>query len=133
MSMYDNIRCEYKLPDEEMQEKEFQTKDLDNFLEDYTITSDGTLIHHTKNYEYVPEEERPYYGKEEWQTKPVVRLMGIIKATPSGDEVVNYNGALTFYTFKPEAGSLIYYTASFEDGKLIELIRQHDNAEYGSV
>lgn len=127
MGMYDHIWCEYKLPDEVMQEKDFQTKDLENLLDDYTITEDGLLIHHVKEYEFVPEEERPYYGTEEWDNNPIVKTFGMLKSTSVCDERVNYNGDLLFYTFWPETDGLVYYKASFIDGKLIGLKRGTDD------
>lgn len=55
MGMFDWIKCELELPDgaspDDFNEEglsEFQTKDLDCFLETYTITSDGKLYRHTE-------------------------------------------------------------------------------------
>ena len=42
----------------------FQTKDLENYLGTYVI-KDGRLYERIYEYENVPEEERPYYGKPE--------------------------------------------------------------------
>lgn len=52
MGMFDNIICEYPLPDNDMSDKDvFQTKDLDNELAEYVITKDGCLFRRV--YEYV--------------------------------------------------------------------------------
>jgi hypothetical protein len=48
MGMFDTVRCEHPLPDPAHQELEFQTKDLDCYLEDYTITRDGRLVRHER-------------------------------------------------------------------------------------
>ena len=60
MGMFDEIRCEYPLPDAIVQDETFQTKSFDREMSHYTITADGRLIHHTERWESVPEEERPY-------------------------------------------------------------------------
>ncbi len=44
MGMFDNLRCEYPLPDKEAQNEEFQTKTFNCFLDLYIITKDGDLI-----------------------------------------------------------------------------------------
>lgn len=46
MGLYDTIKCEYPLPDPLHQDLEFQTKDLECFMDHYTITRDGRLIRH---------------------------------------------------------------------------------------
>jgi hypothetical protein len=121
MGMFDTIKCYYPLPDERLQKEEFQTKDLENLLNDYTITEDGLLIHHVKEYELVPEEERPYYGTKEWDKNPIVQVLGMFKSKFIYDEHVNYNGDLIFYTFNHKTSNLTEYKASFVDGVLIKL------------
>jgi hypothetical protein len=44
MGMFDTIHCEYPLPDARHQDLEFQTKDLECFLDHYTITREGRLV-----------------------------------------------------------------------------------------
>jgi hypothetical protein len=44
MGMFDEIKCEYPLPDPEVQDHVFQTKDFENLMERYTITKEGRLI-----------------------------------------------------------------------------------------
>lgn len=43
MGMFDNLKCEYPLPDSVVQDEIFQTKSLECLLVDYTITADGFL------------------------------------------------------------------------------------------
>ncbi len=45
MGMFDEVRCEYRLPDAEVQDGRFQTKDFYRILETYTITKDGRLMY----------------------------------------------------------------------------------------
>lgn len=54
--MFDEVVCEYPLPDgfEEFQDKGFQTKDLDNAMLVYVITTDGRLWRHQVIYEDHP-------------------------------------------------------------------------------
>ena len=98
MGMFDEIRCDYPLPDSEVQAQVFQTKSLDNALDRYTITRDGRLILHHVRYESVPEEERPYYDTPEWETNPVARSFGCMRAVPIGDVEIPHHGDIIFHT-----------------------------------
>lgn len=48
MGLFDTVRCEYPLPDQQHQDLEFQTKDLERCLESYTITQEGRLVWHAR-------------------------------------------------------------------------------------
>lgn len=48
MGLFDTIHCEYPLPDARHQDLEFQTKDLECLLSNYTITRDGRLVLHAR-------------------------------------------------------------------------------------
>ena len=121
MGLYDELKCEYPLPDSAMQDEVFQTKSFDRELTCYTITADGRLIHHTVRWESVPEEERTYYGKPEWE-KPFYRMIGCLKTVPTGDVEVPYHGDVYFHTCRgePQTESFEWfeYQARFTDGKL---------------
>jgi hypothetical protein len=68
MGMFDQLKCEKELPlNDELKslnvkwnEVIFQTKDLDNCLSNYRITTDGELVEDVveKEYTYYTEEER---------------------------------------------------------------------------
>jgi hypothetical protein len=97
--MFDYLLCEYPLPDTApkwITEKTlWQTKDTDaQYMENYTITKEGRLIHHSVLYENVPENERPYWGKPEWETSKVLQLCGCIRSVPNGDIDTNHHGDL---------------------------------------
>jgi hypothetical protein len=143
MGMFDELICEYPLPDgavdRDVQEALFQTKSLDCTLDRYTITKDGRLILHKARYESVPEEERPYYGTPEWEESPFLRTAGSLKSVPVGDVAVPYHGYIRFYTYvgKHPDGELFEYLAKFTDGRLEEIRRVQaeepdDMAEAGS-
>jgi hypothetical protein len=73
----------------------WQTKDTPaQMLETYVITKEGRLIHRTVKYETVPEEERPYYGKPEWEKSSVARFCGMVRSVPMGDVDTNFHGDL---------------------------------------
>lgn len=124
--MYDDIKCDYPLPDKEMQKETFQTKDFDCRLEEYLITKEGKLIHHTVRQEIVPEEERPHYGKPEWD-KPVYRMMGSIRSIPTGDVEIPFHGDMTFYTYLGDPNNddakWYEYEARFTKGTLSSIKR----------
>jgi hypothetical protein len=136
MGMFDCIQCEYPLPDNPPQwiidharNGECQTKDTPaQFMETFTITADGRLIHHTVRYESVPENERPYWNTPEWD-KPLGRVLGSIQSIPDGDvELSDYHGDLRFYSYDENQQPRFYeYVARFTNGRLqhIKLIESH--------
>lgn len=99
MGMFDYLLCEYSLPDTAPkwinETTLWQTKDTDaQYMEYYTITKEGRLIHHSVIYENVPENERPNWGKPEWETSKISQLLGCIRSVPIGDVDTNYHGDL---------------------------------------
>jgi hypothetical protein len=122
MGMFDELNCEYPLPDAEVQDKLFQTKSLECLMERYTISRDGRLIHHKVRYEAVPEEERPYWGTPEWDESPLTRMIGFLKAVPVGNVEVAYHGDIYFGTTvgSREEGNLEWYEyqARFTEGRI---------------
>jgi len=71
MGMFDELRCEYELPDKEAQDEVFQTKSLDCLLDDYTITREGKLILHRAGGDRnaaVSHLEIPYHGEIRFYT-----------------------------------------------------------------
>ena len=48
MGLFDNLKCEYPLTEKGNQDLDFQTKSFYRFMESYTITVDGFLIHDSK-------------------------------------------------------------------------------------
>jgi hypothetical protein len=129
MGMFDNVKCEYKLPDcpRAIQKEIFQTKSFGDdfvggFLEDYTITEKGKLIYNKKIYEYVKEEDRPYYGKPEWDDNPLFRVAGSMKSVPLKDEESNYSGIINIYTIAND--DVWYeYEIKFIDGEVSDIKR----------
>jgi hypothetical protein len=133
MGMYDDVKCKYPLPDTPVgMDMNFQTKDFGDgftggFMDNYTITEDGELIFHKEAWELVPEEERPYWGKPEWDKNPLLQLAGSMKTIPLGDEVMDYHGTLNIYTM---IGKTWYeYEFKFTDGKVADVKRI--NKEFG--
>ena len=95
MGMFDYVKCEVELPDGKTNECEFQTKDFDDpYLETYTITAEGRLIHDAVRYDIDPPDK--HVGKVD----------------------MNFHGVLNFY------GGLGVdewreFNAKFTDGKLV--------------
>lgn len=121
MGMFDLVRCKYKLPDPEVQDAEFQTKDIDccsgGTMSDYEITEDGRLIH--KKYEY-RERERKKDGSW-WDNFPCIER--IDDSLELIDQ--NFHGYFVFYT---RANDKWYeYQAKFTDGKIVEIKRIQEN------
>jgi hypothetical protein len=102
MGMFDYLLCEYALPigvpDWLTNDIVFQTKDTESqYMETYVITEQGRLIHQAVKYETVPEEERPYYGKPEWETATWMQICGMIRKIPIGNVDTNFHGDLHFH------------------------------------
>jgi len=100
MGLFDEIVCEYPLPDwPEGEEPSFQTKDLDCLLERYRITADGRLL--TSRYRR---------GAED---------------TESRELHTECHGYLVFYASLERNGEREWfeYRAKFTDGRLVDLQR----------
>lgn len=127
MGMFDSIQCNYPLPLPlevldylpDIYEQEFQTKDLENLLDNYILTEDGELLEIKKKYKWKDDENSFLKG-----------YMEVIK-----EEIVptNFHGMVNFYCYETvyEDSSLtkskdisIDYLAKFTNGKLsnIELL-----------
>jgi L-lactate dehydrogenase len=136
MGMFDEIHCNYQLPQNPpdwVKNARFQTKDLENLLDEYTITAEGRLIHHCKEYEWVKDDEHP--------------LGAYMRPIKEWNEDTGYHGDLVFYTnnitssdgkghFGIVAGTderplSFEYKARFTDGQVqwIRLVRHEDLAQ----
>lgn len=120
MGMFDNVKCEWPI-EEPVQNEVFQTKSFGDgyvggFMDDYTITKEGRLIHHKTTYEVVPEEERPYWGKPEWKKNPLMQVCGSMRAVHVEDVDTDYHGDVVIYTI---IGNTWHeYKFRFTDGKV---------------
>lgn len=138
MGMFDYINCEYNLPDGfDSSGIEFQTKDLGNQLDTYTISADGRLIHHYREWEVTPEAELPY---------PEMPFFGSMREKEGSQKFVdmNYHGSVNFYssnicgggprgfiTENDEKPWTREYTAKFTDGKLVSITLDCDKLDMG--
>ena len=99
MGMFNTIICKYKLPDPEVQSHLFQTKTLfENVMDEYIITSSGTMIWCKKEYEETPEEERPYWDKPEWDS-PLGKLSGCMRVKKQTNIEMDFTGTFNFYAY----------------------------------
>lgn len=118
MGMYDEIRCEYPLPESGyrvLPGHTFQTRSFWRGMDRYTITTERILILHHEVWEKVPQAER------EWDD-----LLGEwvepMRAVPAGNERIPYHGDVYFddsFAIRDEAGQVyIKYKARFTEGRL---------------
>lgn len=122
MGMFDCIRfeCEFILP--HLQDMSFQTKDFYNNLDNYVVTKSGRLLLETEEYNIVPENKRPYFDTEDWDTNPFVQLIGstdkkIIDIVP-----IRHSGLINFTGFylSPDGQDIFYdFQAAFDNGILV--------------
>jgi hypothetical protein len=125
--MFDRLHCRYKLKNSDHQKLVYQTKDLDGFMGDFTITRDGRLIEHESDHITVPEKERPYYGTQEWEDNPICHIFGSIKKIYTGNKVIDYHGKVHFYTIVDD--ELVEYEAVFTHGKVEYIIEVKEERE----
>jgi len=137
MGMFDNIICKAPLPLPEdigelkdlkiiWGEEVFQTKDLDNALEIYTIHKDGTLTFEEYDKEWVeyPKEERKKHF-----------MGGYFKTNRQWTTKKTYHGEIIFYNsyYCDKKDYWIEFKAKFTESKLsnIELYKfeETDNSE----
>jgi hypothetical protein len=125
MGMFDNIKVKKDLPltnelknlSVDWKNVVFQTKDLINVLNDYTITEDGVLLleHVECEYVYYTEEEKKQKGNKPWE---------IVKETIEKSrqtETVDFHGKILFYTHESlndEEDVWVDFEAYFIYGKL---------------
>ena len=119
MGMYDEIKCDYPLPDAHMQNRTFQTKSFDCLLDRYTISDEGRLIHNTHTLELTPEDKLPY---------PDTPFIGMYTRVETGPVDTEYHGDVFFYDWDDRSNSdLIEYQARFTDGQLQWIKRVDSN------
>jgi hypothetical protein len=136
MGMFDNVTCEYPLPmpedlgeltQEQIQNTNYQTKNLANGLDRYKIDKDGFLWR---------EKVDGYHEEGDPKAKSMMDRLGRFVETSRTWRKEPITCTVDFYEFFTEQDSNDYwveYQASFTDGKLnqISLIEfeKEDNAE----
>jgi len=114
MGMFDSVRCEYPLVLKEscpeldkysLNELVYQTKDLENALDQYIIHADGTLHVNRNDREWVE-------GNPEGET--LFDRMGYSKVTKSWTEEVPRTITITFYELIQEDENKNDYWLQFE-------------------
>ena len=116
MGMYDYLRCDRPLEDGSLLVGEhWQTKDGPCQMGLVIITSLGRLMVEQAHREKVPEEERPYYGKPQWNQDGFYRLCGSVRRVIDKVVDANYHGEVRFCQFDD------HYSAIFVNGTCIHL------------
>ena len=126
--MFSYIKCKKELPltDElkslsvKWNETQFQTKDLDNCLENYIISEDDELLEEVIEYEYTyyTDEERKQKDHKPWST---IKDQKIIKQETKN---VDFHGKITFYEkfdINDQESIWVDFDAYFIYGKLDKL------------
>jgi len=131
MGMFDTVVCKCFLPDRptginDFQTKSFGTNGIGGNMDNYTITIDGSLILHKVRMEWVEEEDRPYYGKHEWDKGGLYKMAGCMNSIPEGDEVIEHHGIIYIYTHTDDH-DWVEYEIKFTDGKVVDAKRIHED------
>lgn len=117
MGMFDYVRCELPLPEE--QDAVFQTKDTNQqYMMHHTLRADGRLILHDYDTELTPKAERPYPDTPD---DNIQSMFGSIrkKAGTERDVDQNFDGDLRFY-------NETQYRATFRGGTCQEICQEKD-------
>lgn len=94
MGMFDDLKCDYPLPNAVHQNRAFQTKSLDCTMTQYTITADGRLTY--PQMKDVKDDKAPLG----WHFMPTGHIIDTV-----------YHGDIYFYAGDAE------YVARFTNGK----------------
>lgn len=109
--MFDTIRIEQKIPGfTDVPNCEFQTKSLDNALENYVITNKGELYREIWDYEWIENKLNVFGGS-----------MQKIEGSYRREYLTDYHGDIIFYEGKHVDGKWRDYTARFTEGKLTRI------------
>lgn len=125
MGMYDNVWCEYPLPDGYRQDGPFQTKSFDCELVDYRITAEGMLMRKAWTLGvYAPgdpgyaEPVEGEVGYRNW-SRNFYREEGVEKPYP-------WTGTLRFYDITgPNGEDWREYHAVIVGGQVAEITAHH--------
>lgn len=120
MGMFDRIKCEYPLPGiAEPQKIEFQTKDLECWLDNYQITPEGRLMVEVYRTEDRSDKTAPPGSIES--------IVGIATKVHEGWKDTGYHGWLRFYGHlqdqSHEPAEWLDFKAKFTDGQLVAVER----------
>ena len=123
MGMFDTIRCDYPIPVTkeiidtglDMHDISFQTKDLENFMEEYFINPEGELFF--------------IHNERVWRDDDDVFFKGYMEIVKTEIRPANFHGVIYFYCYEdlPETEDgkryilSVDYEAKFVDNKLISL------------
>lgn len=107
MGMFDNIYVEDN--DFGIEKGSYQTKDLENILDDYYIR-DNRLILHAKKYEWV-DDEGAFFG-------------GYLHVIEEWMEDTNHHGDINLYDYDREKGLWVDYYVRFTDGIIVSARRE---------
>lgn len=124
MGMFDYIKFECDLPEaiEPYKNQEWQTKSLDCHMDEYVVGKEGQLFKDIYDYIEVPEKDRMFYGKPEWDKGILYQLAGARKAVFSNSQKSNYTGEVESHSWDKSTQKMSRFVSVFVHGKLSEFI-----------
>lgn len=128
--MFDYVKCEYPLPVPEANDLEYQTKSMDNFMDQYLIKADGSLWVERCDREDQSDAalwERAHPG--EVAPPELDRLCGCMARVNKRWEPLAYTGEIRFYDYDLAGGLWLEWSAYFFKGRIQLLHRiEHEDA-----
>ena len=112
MGMFDNVEVEYPLPDEAARHVgEWQTKDLDCWMDVYRLTAEGRLMEEVYHTEDRSDKSAP--------PGSLASVRGIWSKVHEDWKDMNYHGVLNFYGHTTHGREWVEYNATFTNGQLV--------------
>lgn len=120
MDLFDILRCDYPLPDAGYQTEEFQTKDLGQALNLYTITRHGRLVRQERTHRLLSVSPDPKGRSSQPATDPIPSLRSA-RTKPTAEDT-NHHGDVRFYLTGPSK-EWVEYVARFTHGDVESIHR----------
>jgi len=118
MSLFDYLKCEYPLPDPEVQNEDFQTKNMDApFCEWYKIDKEGNLLY----------EEYDIEDKSDPNAEGAKRVRGIMTRVNKRWKKTDLTDTIHFYAIKDD--KWYSYDVIIVNGKITKLEKASDHWE----
>jgi len=111
MGLFDTLRIQQKIPGfTEIPDCEFQTKSLDNAMENYVISNNGELYREVWDYKWIADDYSEFKGH-----------FHKLEETYRREYLTDFHGDIIFYESKRIDGNWRDYTARFTEGRLTRI------------
>jgi hypothetical protein len=120
VGMYDEITVEFSFEEKykHLQNVVFQTKSLSCCLDNYLVDQEGQLWMQKAIWDVIPEKDRPYFGKPEWNSR-FGKIVGMLDIVNAEKQKHHHTGEIKMYYFD-DASKVDYdIVCFFDNGKML--------------